>query len=74
MKSSIFWGNVENYIYFTTFETGWETNWDVLYYNDEPVTDLSIAIQLVREYMKGQKVGLAKYNQMILNNAEWDNL
>lgn len=53
---------------------GWEKNWDVLMFNDEPVTVMWQAKELVREYMKNQDVGLANFEQMRMNNAQWDNL
>ena len=71
--TSIQWGSVTNAIFFTTTDMGWEKNWDIIMFNEEPVTDINLAKQLVREYMKGANVGLATYEQMLLNNAEWDN-
>ena len=73
MKSDI-WKNVKDSIFFTTPLIGWQKEWDILMFNDEPVTNLEVAKHLVREHMKTQTVGLATFEQMCLNNAEWDNI
>lgn len=74
MKTSDFWANVESYIFFTVAENGqWCKDWDVLMWNEEPVTDLNLAITLCRDNFNGLVVGLAEFNQMKVNNAQWDN-
>lgn len=74
MKTNEFWTNVENFIFFTTARTEWCKKWDVLMFNNEPVTDFETAKQLVREHMLGEIVGLAEFDQMSINNAQWDNI
>ncbi len=74
MKSSN-WVNVENAIFFTTQKMGWEKNWEMLTFkNGVAVTDIDRAKKEVRKNMKEINVGLATFDQMSLNNAQWDNL
>jgi hypothetical protein len=74
MKTKEFWTRMQEFVFFTTPEMGWQKNWDVLMFEDEPVTSMFLAKQLVREHMKGQTVGLAEFDQMSMDNAQWDNL
>jgi hypothetical protein len=74
MKTAEFRTRLEESIFFTTSRMGWEKKWDVLMFNNEPVTNFETAKQLVRENMLGETVGLATFEQMKLNNAQWDNL
>lgn len=39
----------------------------------ETFESLDHAIHYVREYMKSFNVGLATYEQALMNNAQWDN-
>jgi hypothetical protein len=73
MKTRDFWTNIEQFVFFTTVRTGWCEKWDVLMFNDEPVTCFETAKQLVKNLMYGETVGLAEFDQMKLNNAQWDN-
>lgn len=73
MKSNV-WSSVNDAIFFTTPEMGWQKEWDILLLEGEPVTDIETAKSLVRQYMASQAVGLATFSQMTVNNAEWDNL
>ena len=74
MKTSDFCTRVEEFVFFTTPRMGWQKKWDVLMFNDEPVTDFEHAKELVRNHFLGETVGLAEFDQMKLNNAQWDNL
>lgn len=74
MKTRDFWTNMQSFIFFTTDRLGWCKNWDVLMINNEPVTNIETAKQLVREHMQGETVGLAEFDQMSMNNAQWDNI
>jgi len=74
MKTRDFWANMPEFVFFTTLEMGWQENWDVLMFDDEPVTEMWQAKELVREHMKGKTVGLAEFDQMKMNNAQWDNM
>ena len=74
MKTSSFWTRMPEFIFFTTPRMGWCKNWDVLMFKDEPVTSLVLAKQLVREHMKDETVGLAEFDQMRMDNAQWDNM
>ena len=74
MKSEL-WMNVENAIFFTTPEMGWEENWEMLLFeNGDPVADMIMAKKVARETMKDKVVGLATFEQMKYGNAQWDNL
>jgi len=66
--------NAENLIYFTTFEMGWETNWGVLSFLDDPFEDVEDAKKFVRNNLPHKHVGLATFDQMRMNNAQWDNM
>ena len=60
-------------IFFTTLTIGFEENWQILTnLEGEVFTDINEAIVFVRE--RGLKnIGLAEFDQMQLNNAQWDN-
>jgi len=73
MKNTI-WANVKTSIFFTTMDMGWQKEWDILLYNEEPVTSMEVAIRIVKVHFKGITIGLATYEQMVIGNAEWDNL
>jgi hypothetical protein len=71
MKNTFY---ADDYIYYTTSEMGWETEWEILSLNGRPVTDMAIAKEIVRAAMKDKNVGLATFEQMKMNNSQWDNL
>lgn len=74
MKTREFWTRMEEFIFFTSPVRGWEEKWDVFMHEDEPVTSLELAKKLVREQWNNQTVGLAEFDQMKVNKAQWDNM
>ena len=74
MKTRDFWTGMEEFIFFTNHDMGWQEGWDVLMFEGIPVRNMKVAIELVRRYMNRQAVGLATFDQMSVNNAQWDNL
>lgn len=67
---------IENLIFFTTTGMRWEKDWSLLL--DEfgnPFENINDAKKFVRDNMRESpfKVGLATFEQMRMNNAQWDN-
>lgn len=65
---------MDNRIYYTTMEMGWEEEWAPLMSKGVYFDNLDKAIEYVRERKPDQQVGLATYDQMKLKNAQWSNL
>jgi len=64
-------------IYYTTFEIGWESNWEILMHMGRPFTTMESAIKYVRHNYKfggAVYIGLAPFDQMEIGNASWDNM
>lgn len=74
--TSEFLRNFKELIFITNFSGGgWCNTWEILTdENGEPFTDINKASKFIRASGRGWGVGLATFNQAILNNAEWDNL
>lgn len=66
--------DITNCIFYTTQKMGWGTNWKVLKVLDVPITEMYKAKEFIRKINPPFYVGLATYEQMLLNNAQWDNM
>ena len=64
--------NIENFIFFTTFNG----DWNVLEFLGNPFTDMETAIKFIRNNsaILPTSIGLSTFSQMKLGNAQWDNL
>lgn len=67
---------MQSLIFFTRFNEGWQTKWDILSCAGETFDDLDEAIDFIRfnGHLFTSAIGLATFNQMQMGNAEWNNL
>jgi hypothetical protein len=61
---------IENCIFYRIM--GWGVEWEVLTMLDVPITDMTKAKKFIRSIDCGYYVQLAEYDQMLLDNAQWD--
>jgi hypothetical protein len=71
-KYKVFDRTIENCIFYR--KMGWGVEWEVLKMLDVPITDIVKAKEFIRKIDCGYYVQLAEYDQMLLNNAQWDNV
>ena len=64
----------QDIIYFTTMDMGWEVNWKPLTFCGNTFTDINEAKKFVRANKPDFYIGLATQDQMLMNNAQWDNI
>lgn len=67
--------NIESFIFITMDGDDFQEEWEILKdFDNNPFTNLEEAKTFVRETIgKFKHVGLARFNQMLISNAEWDN-